>query len=162
MDAARGAAFATVGAILVVTVATGPVGFFEVPERGFDGGPPGEGTASVTVVSPPDGPTLDAGRQGGDVYYLRVPDVEVDVSELRGNPTLTYSLDVDGLNYNRGSVHFLGSVGDGRAALSLSRDTLDGSRIDRESYRARVTLTLRTTDAERIVYNETTVVEVRE
>lgn len=161
MDTARGAVLAVGGIIVLVTVATGSPGLVTIPDGGLDERPPGTGNATVTVVSTPGQPTLVPGRQGGDVYYLRVPATGVEVTELRGNPTLSYSIDVDALGYSRSSVHFLGSVGNGRNEISLARDTLDADRITREAYRAQVELTLRANDTTRVVYNETTTVEVQ-
>jgi hypothetical protein len=161
MDRARGVVLATVGFVVVVTIATGPVGLLEISqERPMSSA--GEGNASVTVVSEPDQVVLERGRQGGGVYYLRVSDVEVDVTQLRGNPILGYSLSIDALGYSRNSVHFLGNVGTGQTGISLSRDTFDESQIERDTYRAEVTLTLRTNGTKRVIYTETTTVEVEQ
>lgn len=161
MDSARGVVVATAGLVVMVTVATGPIGLLDVSgERSLESA--GEGNASVTVVSEPDQAVLERGRQGGGVYYLRVPDVEVDISELRGNPILDYSLSIDALGYSRSSIHFLGNSGTGRTGISLSRDTFDESQIEQETYQAQLTVTLRTNGTKRVVYNETTTVEVEQ
>jgi len=162
MDAARGTVFAVAGVIVLVAVATGPVGLVSVPDERFGGGPPGTGNATVTVVSSPGQPTLEAGRQGGDVYYLRVPDAKVEVADIRGNPILEYSIDIESLTYARSSVHFLGESGTGTRSVSFQSDTFEADRLDRGTYRAELAVVVRANGTERTVYNETTAVEVQE
>jgi hypothetical protein len=162
MDAARGTVFAVAGVIVLVAVATGPVGLVSVPDERFGGGSPGTGNATVTVVSSPGQPTLEAGRQGGDVYYLRVPDAEVEVEAVRGNPILEYSIDIEALTYTRSSIHFLGESGTGTRAVSFQSATFDAGRLDRETYRAELAVVVRADGTERVVYNEMATVEVRE
>jgi len=152
---------AVAGIIVLVAVATGPVGLVSVPDERFGGGPPGTGNATVTVVSSPGQPTLEAGRQGGDVYYLRVPDAEVEIEDVRGNPILEYSIDIAALTYTRSSVHFLGESGAGTRAVSFQPDTFEADRLDREAYRAELAVVVRANGTERTVYNETTTVEVQ-
>ena len=162
MDVDRGAVFAVTAVVLLVTVSTGPLGPLDVSTQRFGGEAPGTGNVTVTSVSIAGQPTLEPGRQGGDVYYLRVPDAEVEIPDLTGNPSLTYSLDIEAFAYSRSSVHFLGPAGPGTRGISLARDTFEADRIDRDAYPARLELVLRGNDTERTVYNETTTVEVLE
>jgi hypothetical protein len=160
MTSGRAVVLAAVGAIVLVTAASGTP-LWTVPEKGAGQAPLGEGTASVSVVSAPEQATLEPGRQGGNVYYLRVPDTEVEVSQLRGNPLVSYSIDIDGLGYSRSSVTGLGTVGDGTARLSLSEDTLDGNRLEQTEYDGRLRLVLRGDGGEQVLYDEPITVEVQ-
>jgi len=162
MDATRGFVLAVAATVVAVPVVMGPFGPVDVPQQRFVGGPPGEGSATVTLVSPPGQPTIAPGRQGGETYYLRIPDVAVRATDVQGNPILSYSLDIEALGYSRSSVHFLGSSGDGDRTISMARDTLPADRIDRDSYRGRFELVFRANGTERVIYAGNTTVEVRE
>ena len=161
MDTTRTVVALTVGLIVLVTAASGTP-LFSLPEGGFGADSPGQGTATVTVVSVPDRVTVEAGRQGGNVYYLRVPDAEVDVVDLRGNPILDYSVDIQALGFKRSSVHLLGSAGEGRLSVSLSETTLDPGQFEREAYDARIELVVRGSEGGRTIYAGNATVEVVE
>ncbi|WP_340100243.1 hypothetical protein [Salinibaculum salinum] len=145
--------------ILLATAATGTP-LWTVPEAGADQAPLGQGSASVSVVSMPDTATLDPGRQGGDVYYLRVPDATVDVSQLRGNPILTYSIDIDGLGYSTSSVNALANTGEGQTSLSISDVALEEDRLTQDRYEGELRLVLRGDGEETVVYSEPITIEV--
>lgn len=159
MEPVRGVPLAVVGLVVVVLAVTGPLGPLPIPADYSGDRAPGTGNATVTVTDAPDRPRLVPGRQGQGVYYLRVPDVEVDVTDLRGNPTLVYSVGIEDLGYSRSSIHFLGSAGPGRHAISMERDTFDAGRLDRDRYDGTLELVLRTEGTARELYRaETTVV----
>ena len=159
MDVTRATVAGTAAVILLVTVATATP-FVSVPAGGFGADSPGEGTAMVTVVSAPDHVRLDPGRQGGGVYYLRVPDATIEVERLHGNPILSYSVSIDELGYKRSAVHLLGRAGEGRLSLSLADDTIDGDRLEHDTYEAQVELVVRGSEGERTVYAGNASVEV--
>jgi hypothetical protein len=159
MDSGRAAVLTVVGLVVVVTAATATP-LWTVPEEN-DLPPLGEGTASVSVVSTPDRATLDAGRQGGDVYYLDVTQTTVQVSQLQGNPILTYSIDIDRLGYSRSSVTSLAESGEGETRLSIARDAIDGANLDRDQYQGRLRLVLRGDGGEETLFTENITVEVR-
>jgi hypothetical protein len=161
MNPGRAVVFTAVGVIVLVTAASGTP-LWSVPEKGAGQAPLGDGTASVSVVSTPEQATLEPGRQGGDVYYLRVPDTEIEVSQLRGNPLVSYSIDIDELGYSRSSVTSLGTVGEGGARLSLSEDALDGTRLERQEYEGQLRLVLRGNDEEQVLYDQPITIEVQQ
>jgi hypothetical protein len=161
MKPARATVAAAIGIIVLVTAATATP-LLTIPEGGLGASPPGTGNATVAVVSVPEDVTLDPGRQGGEVYYLRVPDATVEVTDLRGNPTLVYAVDIDALGYSRSSIHFLESAGEGRLGLALSETTLDPERLDRGAYDARIELVLRGEAGKRTIYRGNATVEVNE
>jgi hypothetical protein len=156
MEPLRGVPLAVVGLVVVVVALTGPVGPLAIPTADQA---PGTGNATVTVTDAPDEPRFVPGRQGQGVYYLRVPDAEIDVRDLRGNPTLVYTVGIEVLGYSRSSVYFLGQTGAGRHSISMEQDTFEGSRLDRDSYTASLELVLRTEGTARELYRtEATVV----
>ena len=159
MDSGRGAVLSVVGLVVVVTAATATP-LWTVPAEN-DLPPLGDGTASVSVASTPDRATLDAGRQGGNVYYLEVPETEIQVSQLQGNPILTYSIDIDTLGYSRGSVTSLAEIGEGETRVSMARDAIDGESLDRDRYPGRLQLVLRGDGGEETLFTKNITVEVR-
>ena len=161
MSYGRATVLAAIGVILLVTAASGTP-LWTVPAQGSGQAPLGSGSASVSVVSAPENATLDPGRQGGDVYYLNVPDSEVQISQLRGNPLLTYTIDIDGLGYSRSSVTGLAPVGEGAASLSLSQDTLNAGRLEQDQYDATLRIVLRGDGEEQVLYDQPVTVEVEQ
>ena len=160
MSYGRATVLAALGVILLVTAASGTP-LWTVPAQGSGQAPLGSGSASVSVVSAPENATLDPGRQGGDVYYLNVPDSDVQISQLRGNPLLTYSIDIDQLGYSRSSVTGLATVGEGRASLSLSQDTLTAGQLEQDQYNATLRIVLRGNGEEQVLYDQPVTVEVK-
>jgi hypothetical protein len=79
---------------------------------------------------------------------------------LRGNPLLTYTVDIDGLGYSRSSVTGLASLGTGTASLSLSADTLEGERLAEDRYDGQLRLVFRGDGEERVLYDRTVTVGV--
>ncbi|WP_302082448.1 hypothetical protein [Salinibaculum rarum] len=159
MTPGRVVVFAAVGLMVLATAATGTP-LWTVPDRGGDQGPLGQGTAEVTVVSMPDTATLDPGRQGGNVYYLRVPSATVDISQLRGNPIVTYSISIEGLGYGTSAVNGLERMGEGQANFSIESAALEGERISNGSYEGELRLVLRGDNGETVLYSEPITVEV--
>jgi hypothetical protein len=160
MEPARGLPLAVVGLVVVVLAVTGPFGPLSVPTEYAGDQAPGTGNATITVTDPPDQPRFEPGRQGEGIYYLRVPDAEIEVRNLRGNPTLVYTVGIEELGYSRSSVHFLGAAGPGRHAISMDQDTFEGGRLDRDTYNASLELVLRTEGTARELYRTGTTVVV--
>lgn len=151
----------TVAGLIVLVTAVSATPLWTVPEKSAGEAPLGEGTATVSVVSAPEKATLEPGRQGGGVYYLRVSNIEVNVTNLRGNPVLTYSISVDELGYSRSSVNGLAGVGEGRAQLTIEPKAFDAKELTQKRYDGELRLVLRGDGNEEVVYNESIVVEVQ-
>lgn len=142
MDLSRVAVSGVASLIVVLVLLTGPpLGIVELPSATSDD--IGTGNATVSVESVPDTVTVERGADGTNVYYLRVPSATIEVSELRENPILDYSIAIQGMGFTRGSIHLLGDVGDGTHDISLDETTFEPDRIDQQRYEAELTLTLR-------------------
>jgi len=161
MDAGRVAVYATAASIVLLTLATGLPGPIDVPDPSEDVADPGTGNATVTVVSTPETATLSSGQHGATPYSLDVPAATVEVSDLRGNPVVEYSLGIEKLGYQRSSVHFLGQSGEGIKQLTLTRESFEPDRIDQQRYEGRLRIVLRGDD-ETVLVDEPITVEVRE
>ncbi|MFB6312001.1 MAG: hypothetical protein ABEH64_12580 [Salinirussus sp.] len=159
MDAPRAIVLSAAAIMIVMALATGPAGPLTIPLLDT-GQPPGTGSAAVTIVAEPGQPIIDQGRQGSDVRYLRVPDIGIEVRDLHGNPTLTYTITVPALDYSRSSIHFLGQAGEGRHAVGLTEDALGAGRLGEGPYTGRLELVLRDSQGTRTIYSASTVVEV--
>jgi hypothetical protein len=124
MDADQAVVYAVAACIVVLTLATGPVGLLELPESsGVLTNNPGTGNATVELVSEPDTVTLRAGEQ--DVWVLETPDVVVNVSNVRGNPLVSYAVIVEGTGFSTSSATPLGGQGSGRVELGIAPAQLD-------------------------------------
>ncbi len=151
----------TVAVILILTVATGPLGLYDVPETQATDAL-GEGNATITVVSTPETIPLEYGRYGNDEYHLRVPAAVVDVENLSGNPILNYNLDIEAMGKSKSSVHFLGELGEGRQHITFADSAMAESAVENQSYEAHIELVLRTNGTERVVYEGPATIEVEE
>ena len=153
----------TVGLILALTLATGPVvSLIAVPEGGAGAtGGLGNGTASVSVVEAPDRAELVAGDYG-NVHYLQVPESTVVARNVTGSPLLTASINIDSLGYSRSSIFVLRETEDGAQTVEIERAPLNSTRIDRGIYEGRYQLVLRDDTGSTVVYDEPITIEVTE
>lgn len=163
MNDARAVVLATVSVVLVVTLLTGPaVGLLTVSSPGtFGGSDLGTGNATISHVTFPDDPTLQAGRYGTEGYVLRTGDVRVDIAHVTGRPMLIYKLEVEGISYTRSSLIVLEPGTTGTRSVQLSRDTLAASAVERDSYPGQLRLVLRGDGPDRVVAAENVTVTVQ-
>lgn len=161
MDLSKAAVYVTVGVILLVTVASGPlVSGYTVPEGGVTGPTPGTGNATVSVLSVPETLTLDRGEYDTGVYYLEVPAAVIDVGAVTGKPVLTYSVGIDSLQTSS-SVYFLTPADTGRKRLTVDEEAFDPGEIDDRRYSGNVRIVLRGDSGSRTVYEGPVTVEVK-
>jgi hypothetical protein len=110
--------------IVAVTLATGPVGLVALdPPEEIGQDSIGNGNATVEVLSAPDTISIQKSNDGQGLHHIRVPNTRVSISNLSGNPALTYSVSVDALGVGSNSVHPLESAGEGETTLSIDRIT---------------------------------------
>lgn len=142
----------TVGVLLLMTVASGPLVGLELTseEREFD---PGTGDIDVTVESVPDAGTLERASHGAGVFHVRVDPVRLQIHEITGQPMVSYRLSVPELDHTRTSVHFLDPQRTGAYDLTLDPSPLEPDRIDEDvdSYDATLSVVVRDDDGERVV-----------
>jgi hypothetical protein len=160
MNRERAVLVATVGLLLGVTFASGPlVGVSLTEPRSFA---PGSGSVAASVAETPETATLERASHGGEVYYLRADPITVDVANVTGQPSLTYELAVSGLGHKSASVTFLDEGEEGTLRLAFDPSTLEADRVEAEQYDG-VLRVIATDDAGRRVLAETNVtVEVEE
>lgn len=144
--------------ILVFSLLTGPsLGLISVPSS-----KPmalGTGTATLTIQSTPDVATLD-GSTYTDVHRINVPPVIVTVSNVSGSPLLTLSLDIDELNYSRGSVYTLSGGMNGRHSFAIQQASLDSDQVQNRSYDGRLRIVLRDDSGKTVLAERNVTVEV--
>ncbi|WP_254543748.1 hypothetical protein [Halomarina pelagica] len=150
----------TVGIVVATLLLSGPHGVVDLtPERGSGFGS-GEGAASVRDVALPDAATLERGRYGADAYALSVPPARATVRDVTGRPILVYAVSVPDLGYSRVTLRSLDATTTGRVELALARDAFAPDRIDRATYEAELSLTLRSGEEVTVLRRETVTVEV--
>lgn len=160
MDLVKGAVAVIGATIILVTLATGPIGLLSIEpaDSGFEG--IGSGNATVTVLSTPDEVTIRESGTGQDVYYLEVPPARVEVSDLNGNPLLTYSLSIEEMGYTVDSLNPLGELGEGTHEITIDRRAFEAHEIDRDQYQGTLELVLRG-DAETVEFTQNVTIEVQ-
>ncbi|ERH09247.1 MAG: hypothetical protein J07HX64_01000 [halophilic archaeon J07HX64] len=137
----RVAAGVAVVCILGLTLATGPVGPLEIgTESGFED--PGTGTATVEVVSEPGTVALEQSEDGQDILYLSVSTARVTVSNVTGNPLLSYQIALDETGFATDKITSLGQTGEGEFELEIDRRTFRPQDVA-DVTEAELTLTLR-------------------
>jgi hypothetical protein len=162
MDVSRVLVAVAVSAIVVTTVVSGPaVGLVDLTQPRVDLANLGQGNATVAAVDAPDTVRIERSLQS-ESYTLAVPDARLRLASVTGRPTVSYKVAIPGLNYTRGTTHFLDESDTGWVALAVEPDTLASDRIEATDYEGRLTITLRYNDTERIVHDESVTVEVVE
>lgn len=115
--------------IVAVTLATGPVGPFGVPAPGTIENP-GTGTATVDVAEEPARVTLEPTDDGQEFVRIVVPEVSVTVSDITGNPILTYTMVLDETGLSSQEVTFLGQGEPGRLEIRIERPPVRPDRVE--------------------------------
>jgi hypothetical protein len=127
--------------ILGLTLATGPAGPLEIgTEDGFED--PGSGTATVEIVSEPGTVAFERSASGQDTLHLSVPTTSVAVSNITGNPLLSYQVALDEIGFATDKITSLGRSGKGEFELEIDRRTFRSQEIVNVT-EAALTLTLR-------------------
>lgn len=119
----------------------------------------GTGNATVEVASTPATVRLERARFGAGTYRLSGDPAVVRVGDLRGNPELTYTLDVPGLELSH-VAHYPLAGREGRVTLTFDPVEISPDLVDRERYDATVAVWLRTGDQYRNLAQERVTVEV--
>lgn len=154
MDSVQSLPALSVGVIIIIAVLSGPLGVLDLTtaespcdEDVF----PGTGNATVEVTDTPDTATLSKSRFGAEVYRLELPTTTVNVSDVRGRPTLSYRIRIPGLSTELGSTTTLSSCTTGRMQLTRESATFEPDQIRNDSYDATLFVVYRgTADGEKI------------
>lgn len=111
----------------------------------------GDGNATVTDVSVVDGPTIEAGRFGTDVRYLRGPTVRATVDGVSGTPRLIVHLTVPAMDVDESVSTLLVAADRGERRLEIPDRPLDGAPPD-DSVTATTTVRLQSFGGDRILH----------
>ena len=142
--------------IVVLVFSSSFVGFsFTQSESGTLGH--GNATVSSVAVDVSD-VRITPGRFGTDISYLRVPDAQVSVDDISGQPRLVYRLVVPALDRDLTATQLLDRSGPTTVRLSDAAFTAD--QLDAESYEGRVTVRVQSISSDYTVFNESTTIEV--
>jgi hypothetical protein len=152
MDVQRSLPALAAGVILVVSVLSGPL-FGAVDLSPTESrAAPGDGSATVEVVSVPDGGRLAPTGYTDAGYLLSLPAATVEVSNLSGNPMVVYKLRIREVGYVASTTHFLGGEHEGQQALTLEGAVLNRTSLPRESYRGELLVVKRTHEHETVLH----------
>lgn len=142
MSTDRVVAGAVVACIVGLTLATGPVGPIDI---GTDSGgleDPGTGSATVEVVSAPDEIALEPSNDGQELLHLSVPSTTISVSNVTGNPILTYTMNLDEIGLSTDTLRFLGQTEKREFELTKDRRTFQPHEVQNLT-EAELSVTLR-------------------
>ena len=158
MNRERAVLVATMGILLGVTLASGPlVGVSLTESRSFD---PGSGAIEASVAETPETATLQRASHGGGVYHLRADPIAVDVTRVTGQPSLTYELAVPALGHTASSITFLDGDAEGAVRLEFDPSTLAADRVDADRYDGTLSVIANDDGGERVLTETTVTVEV--
>jgi hypothetical protein len=135
--------------IVGLTLATGPVGLLDIGTSTGGLDDPGSGTATIEVLSEPDGVTLEPSDDGQNLLHLSVPATLVDVSNVTGNPILSYQVRLNGAGLSTDTIAFLGDQGPGELEMSFDRRTYQPYEVQNVTD-ADLTLRIRSAETETI------------
>lgn len=163
MDSSVTLSRGVVALVVVVTLVTGPVvgitpSWFHEEETDVR---PGQGTATVEVVDVPDRVVLDRSEFGAGWYRLEVPAAIAHVSDVEGQPMLSYQVRIEALGTDQGSTTFLSPATEGAVALEMSQWRYEPSEVTEDAYAGELTVTYRGSDGTRTLVQKDVTVEVR-
>lgn len=158
MNRERAVLLATMGILLGITIASGPlVGVSLTESKSFD---PGSGSVEAAVTETPSTVTLQRANHGGGVYHLRAEPIAVEVASVAGQPSLTYEVAVPVLGHTTASITFLEADAEGTVQLEFDPSTLEADRIDADQYDGVLTVIANDDGGERVLSETNVTVEV--
>ena len=140
-----------VAVVLVVVLLSGPgTGIDLTSERPSLG----DGTATVTVVQPEDGPlsVTDARFMRG-ASYVRIPDLVVDVTDVTGQPRVFYQVSIPALDVKKQNDRIVDAPG--RFVVPLSDRAIPEDWVPDNGTTARVVVRVQSYSEGRTVLNRT-------
>lgn len=159
MDRLRALRWSAVAVVVTALLMSGPsVGLLEPsPERPAT---VGDGNASVSSVVVPGEVSLDRGRFGTGVFYLRLPDVRVTVGDIRGAPRLRYHVDVGGLSVHDSVTKVLDEDAAGTHRLRVRDRAFQPEAVSESEYVVTLTVRVQSFDGDWTVSRRTHTVGV--
>lgn len=158
MDTARAAVYGVTLCIVVLAVATGPVGPIDIeddPE--FD--TLNDGNATVTVVSAPETATVQV--NDSETAVLDVSPSVVEIANLSANPSIDYRVRVKETGRVASSFYPLEPRGEGRLNLSIKQLQFEREEVA-DITSVELTATLRAEGGERAIIDRQLSVDVEE
>lgn len=149
-----------VGVIVVALVLTSPlVGVLDVTAQNPT--TVGDGTATASVEQfDADALTIDRGRFGTGVMYLRIPDATIEVAEVDGRPRIVYQVRVPNLSVDVVSTELLTTGGPTSIRLGPRDRGLDPAAVTNATYRGVVTVRVQSFEQDRTIYAANETIEV--
>lgn len=149
MSHGRVAVWAVVCVVVATSLLAGPALGVVDPTRP----PPSldDGDATVTDVSVVDGPAVEPGRFGTDVYYLRGPTVRATVDDVADTPRLVVHLSVPAMDVEESASTLLEAGDRGQRRLAIPDRLLADAPPD-DPVRATTTVRLQSFDDDRTLH----------
>lgn len=145
--------------IASILLLTGPV--IGVVSVGGESPSLGDGSATVATASLDGDATIDRGRFGTGVFYVRPPAADLVVTDVADAPRLVYRLGIRRLSYETTATRPLASSGSGRYRLAPPDDGISSDRIDSNVYVARIAVAVQSLSDHEVVFRQRVIVRVR-
>lgn len=144
--------------VVFALVLTGPaVGVVQLPGQPAQ---VGDGTATVADASFGGAASLDRGRFGTGVYYLRIPAATVAVESATGRPRLHYRVEAPNLSFDATTSRVLGQPARGRYELAFPVRGLPEERVRRQSYDVHLSVSVQSFSTDESLARRTATVTV--
>jgi hypothetical protein len=127
--------------IVGLTLATGPLGPLDIG-TGNNSPNLGSGTATVEVVSEPGVVELVPSDDGQNLLHLSAPTTTVRVSNVTGNPALSYRIRFADTGRSTEALQFLAETGEGNLGLTIDRRSYQPRAVENAT-EAQLSVTLR-------------------
>ena len=158
----RGVVLGVAGVVLLTALVSGPLVPGVTLTAETDQTAYGVGNATVTDVELPRTATIERASYGAENYHLTVPPATVRFANIAGQPTLSYRLTVEVLDYVRTTTTFLDESNVPSYRLSMRSDTFSLDEISKTEYDARVSVVKRDSAGEAIVGARNITIRVEE
>lgn len=151
--------------ILLGAIVSGPlVGAVDISEPPADQGTapvPGDGTATVSVISTPESATIESTRFAAEGYLIDVPNATIDVTNLTGHPMVVYKLRIPELTYVGGTTTVLNRNFTGRQELTMRQLSIDGEEEMQDEYRGELLIVKREHEQDTTLYQGNVTISVK-
>lgn len=136
-------AFCTALVLIGLSLASGPlIGLSLTTEQESDFNP-STGSFEASVVETPDIVIVKQARYGADVSHIHAPPVELYISNITGQPSVTYKLIYNDIGYSTSTVWFLNPSMSGGYDLKFASKTVASDRFDKNTYHGKLEVVVR-------------------
>lgn len=136
-------AFSTALILIGVPLASGPLTGLSLttePQPEFN---PSTGSFDATVIETHDTVIVKQARYGANVSHIHASPVKIHISNITGQPSVTYKLLFNDIGYSTSTVWFLDQSMEGRYNLEFAQKTVTPDRFDKNIHHGKLEIVVR-------------------